>query len=515
MLLLFLTAALLHAEDGCTVSGTVVNSVTGERLSKVELRLEPVEWQSAPVAVTTSDAEGRFRFVSMDADRYKFLARRSGYLETPYGALLQLETGQALEGLVFRLRPAAVISGTVRDSDGEPIEGAHVVLGRFTYSYDGHRIEGEDSTDTDDRGEYRFRGLEPGRYYVGVEAKGHDWNQVDRSQTTGPIQVSVPTLYPGVTELSLATPVEVALGGRANAIDITLVRSRVFRVAGRVTNAPSAGYLNLTLHDSRNGAMRDREMHTSTLGSSGEFQFRDVPPGSYDLTTGTGTLRAKIPILVGASDVEGIRVTLAPGADIRLKVVPEGDAQPDLAGIPFFLTADGRKGYVPDFPQGERWVVRNVPPDHYLLIPAASRSGTYVKSARTKDTDVLESGLTVTSPESIEIEVTLAADAGRVAGSVLDKNQAPLPGAVVALVPDKRSRFERFHNTTSDQNGRFEFAVVPPGDYKVFAWAEVELQAWTDPEFLKDYEKQGERVTVEPKGRVTLNVAAAVPPERK
>jgi Carboxypeptidase regulatory-like domain len=126
-------------------------------------------------AVTKSDAEGRFSLVDLDPGSYHLIAKRNGYLETPYGAhrsggngtILRLDPGQNLYHLQLKLAPAAVIAGTVRDSDGELLEGAHVTLSRFTYEYGGS-AEDENSTETDDRGEYRFSGLTAGKYYVGV-----------------------------------------------------------------------------------------------------------------------------------------------------------------------------------------------------------------------------------------------------------------------------------------------------------------------------------------------------------
>ena len=51
--------------ESWTLSGIVVNSVTGEPLNKVDLRVEPIDGQGTTVAVTTSDAEGRFAMVDL------------------------------------------------------------------------------------------------------------------------------------------------------------------------------------------------------------------------------------------------------------------------------------------------------------------------------------------------------------------------------------------------------------------------------------------------------------------
>jgi hypothetical protein len=66
----------------------------------------------------------------------------------------------------------------------------------------------------------------------------------------------------------------------------------------------------------------------------------------------------------------------------------------------------------------------------------------------------------------------------------------------IVLAPDIRRRFYLYKTATADTSGRFHLDHVPPGDYKVFAWAEVESDSWFDPEFMRNYETLGARVHV-------------------
>ena len=45
-----------------------------------------------------------------------------------------------------------------------------------------------------------------------------------------------------------------------------------------------------------------------------------------------------------------------------------------------------------------------------------------------------------------------------------------------------------------------------PGDYKLFAWEVVESNAWTDPDFLRNYEKQWNRGSRGEGGRASAEV---------
>jgi len=511
--------------DKCSISGTVVDSVTGAPLNKVELRLEPMDRQTTPVAVTTSDAQGRFAMVDLDPGKYHLKGQRTGYLPMSYGARrptsdgapIQLEAGPTAQDLTFKLTPAAEIAGTVRDSDGDPLENAVVAIMRLTYRNGRPRVEGYGGDETDDQGGYRIRGLVAGKYYIGVTPAPRNWDEVDHSAHAASAEASVPTFYPGVPDLAAAAPMEVSTGRQVTGMDVTLLRSRVFRVSGRVTNMPAAGRLLVFLHDPKDPPGTRHEMETTTKDAAGDFELRGVPPGSYELGVLTRDEEHEqegvAPVVVGASDVEGVRVTLAPNAVVKAQITVEGTVIPKLSELNFGLTRGSGYSAGPVTDDGVE-TIQGLLPDHYDVGSFGRMPpGFYVKSIRSGDTDVLANGITVAASETIPLEIVLASDGSAVQGVVLDKDQQPFAGATIVLVPAQRSRADLFKSATSDQNGRYEFASVTPGDYKVFAWDDVEPDAWNDPDFLKDYEKQGEKTVLEPKARSTVNLHSATGPD--
>ncbi|HJX94885.1 MAG TPA: hypothetical protein VJ324_04655, partial [Candidatus Acidoferrum sp.] len=54
-----------------------------------------------------------------------------------------------------------------------------------------------------------------------------------------------------------------------------------------------------------------------------------------------------------------------------------------------------------------------------------------------------------------------------------------------------------FKQRTTDQYGRFDIRGIAPGDYKLFSWEQVEPNAWEDPDFLKQFEAKGQRVSLQ------------------
>ncbi len=111
-------------------------------------------------------------------------------------------------------------------------------------------------------------------------------------------------------------------------------------------------------------------------------------------------------------------------------------------------------------------------------------------------------------PPSGPLEITISATGGRIDGVVLTEEQEGFGGASVVLVPEERRRDQRrfYKSATTDQNGRFTLRGIPPGDYKLFAWEEIERGAYQDPAFLRPYEEQGELVEVEEGSRLSVQL---------
>ena len=310
----------------------------------------------------------------------------------------------------------------------------------------------------------------------------------------------------------MAAPIEVSTGAHVTGIDVTLLRSRVLRVSGQVVNAPAPSSLTVELIDIKNAGMRGYNFRTSTRDAAGDFEFRGVPPGSYELSVGEESLWGRASVVVSGSDLEDIRVPLALGAEIQLRITTEGAAKPSVSGLEFFLRANRGGEFSPSEPDG--MTIRNVPPDHYVLDIGGMPPGFYVKSIRAGDLDVLADGLTVTGAGTIDVAIAVASDGSAVQGVVRDKNEQPVSGATILLAPDRRSRADLFRTTTTDQNGHYECAAITPGNYEMFAWEDVEPMAWQDPDFLEGYEKQGEKMALKPGTRAGLDLHLAIRPDR-
>ena len=82
-----------------------------------------------------------------------------------------------------------------------------------------------------------------------------------------------------------------------------------------------------------------------------------------------------------------------------------------------------------------------------------------------------------------------------------------MPGVQAILIPDRqRNRRDLYKFGNSDQNGHFTMRTIAPGDYKIFAWADLEPGAYNDPDFVRKYEALAIPVKVTQSGKLSVEV---------
>jgi uncharacterized surface anchored protein len=143
-------------------------------------------------------------------------------------------------------------------------------------------------------------------------------------------------------------------------------------------------------------------------------------------------------------------------------------------------------------------------------------AGFYVKAMQMGSQDVLESAPDFGNAQGSGLRITVSGKAGTATGTVTDAADKPVGGATVVLIPKsekRRSNVQFYKTATTDQKGLFTIKSVDPGDYKAYAWEDVETQAWMDPEFVKPVESKGTAVTVDPSGQHQMQLKA-IPAEK-
>jgi hypothetical protein len=266
----------LTSTGTATVAGTVVaddETRAPLRHAVVTLTRTGVE----DIRTATTDDHGQFLFDAMPTGSFALTAEKGGYLAMSYGApqpggmpgrVITLTDGQRFSTGTIALMRGAVISGRLTDRNGRPVADAAVRAKRF------HLVGGERrprttegslrSTTTNGHGDFRLYGLMPGEYVVYAIPQSRTggpqseptpaeiaWvtNQSGQPPPAGRRFNYAPTIFPGVADASVATPIVLARGEERAGVDFSLQYVPVSRVSGIVTGPdgrPAAGATVLT-----------------------------------------------------------------------------------------------------------------------------------------------------------------------------------------------------------------------------------------------------------------------------
>ena len=533
-------AQTTRPDDLAAVAGRVNNAATGEPLRKVTLTLRRTDGggpggPAGPRSYTaTSDSAGAFLIPGVEPGQYRLSARRTGFVDLDYGtqdylhagSTLKLSAKQKLDNLQIAMQPGAVIAGKVVDEDGDPMAGLQVEAFRYRYTQGKKQLTSYGTGTTNDIGEYRVPGLPAGRYYLAVTPQRGGWGngRFGRpAQTPAEAEEYVRTFYPGTTDAGAAAPLEATPGAQLSRIDLAVARKRTVSVRGRVTDASGTAAqqggrtrvtVSLRPHD-LGGAGSTR---SAMVDSAGNFEIRGVVAGSYDLVAAIASrdaaLSARIPVEVGHASIDNLRVTINPPLTLSGSVRLDGKPATSLAGMQVSLR---RTDTVGPFSGGTltaktaddgAFSISGVNPDRYTLSLTGAPDGSYVKSVRLGGQEASLAGLDLARAGG-SLEILLSPTAGTVTGLVQNDQQQPAAGASVVLIPqepERRDQAQYYKTATADDAGQFTLKNISPGQYRVYAWTEIESGAYMDPDVIRPVENRGEPVTVKDSDVETVQV---------
>lgn len=515
-----LFGALSFAQSGqagspdrfASVEGRVVHSQSGEPIARAEASLFPIAANDPAPFVAATDSEGKFRLTDIPPGRYQLgvfrrgflrgqFGRRGGPLRGGSGGELALVAGQTMSGIEVKLVPQGVAAGRVFDDLGEPADKVRIQIAKWSSLRAGRRLTGIESGLTNDLGEFRIAGLAPGRYLLWAE--GTAMGGTLRPRWTGPKPASelIQTFFPGVSGAATARAIEIAAGQVVEGLDFRMIRASLYRIRGKVTAPREAGRISLLLMSADSGSSFD-----VNANAEGAFEIGGVSAGKYMLYAADrrSTIAGRTDILVRDADLEAVDVVLAPCAVLRGTVVvkgqPKGAGKPRLSRVRL-IAQEGpiRELQYSSTSDGGEFTMQNVPPGRFRLVVDALPPQLWVESVRFGDQVVPPAGFEIGPGMNAMVEIVLGTGFGRVSGVVVDSEQRPAAGVPVVVAPDPfagEDQAEKFRLVTTDQNGRFQTGPLPPGEYRAYAWDEVEDSDALDPEFLKKFEDRSRKVTV-------------------
>lgn len=529
------------------IEGVVLRAGSEDAVGGARLDLVRVGGSAAvTLAPIIADERGRFRFDNLEPGDYRVVAAHNGFVRQEYGQRpsrreglpVAIAAGQTIKDILFRLVPTGSVSGRVVDSGGQPLTGATVVLLRALYDPEGIRtLQPVIQARTDDRGEYRLFWITPGRYYVNANtlrsydelaynnpASGVISNVPPRSDgvvrvadgamynVNGVVdQAYATTYYVGTTDPGKAVPIDVPPGNEIGGVNFVLSRQRLSRIRGRLVDGALGG-------NPRRGTVTLRSASTTfPLNSydqaTGEFEIRDVPPGSYELmatmlapnpsTMDNTTMYTKLE--VSGVDINNLVLTIGRSSKIQGRFVVESMATvQEFAGfdritlrIP--VVTNGNLGRYMTPAKDGTFSAEGLPSGEYRFLIGGLPPTTYVKSVRLGRSDITQQSFTLPLSDPETFEILLSPNAGQLSGRTG-------PGAQVALIPNQRTRHDFYRSTIADRDGAFTLTGIVPGDYQVFAWEDIEPNSFHDPEVLREYENKGKSIRIVESSKQTSDI---------
>jgi hypothetical protein len=481
------------------ISGTVVEASTGKPVRKtiVTLTLEgaPRRWATA-----RTDGSGQFTFAGLPAGQYDLGATMQGVAAawgpdvillsgydyvapqaygTLYGTtgagkipeLISIKEGEIRGGLKLLFIRPGNITGHIFEPDGHP--AANVIVTVLS----GKRAQVNLRRDiTDDSGEYQFIGLDPGDYYLLATPQ----NQGVPSQ--GGNGLLTPQYYGGSREWKDSTVLHVRGGESLTGADFHLRAEQPHTIHGHLTGVPVLA--------------PEREEVLIRLGSQAylahgpdySFDFNNLLEGVYRVearvNVGDQVWAASQPVdtRTAAGDVI---LPLAPPMDIKGQLRIEGEAERAKSNFEVRLVhensndapiagqpgADG--GFILKQVLAGEWVLNfdKLPEDEFL------------KSAVLGDRDVRFTPFTIgpgsTGPLNIVISTRTAQLAGEVEAGSGDPKRA---GIVLAPIGPFHDVARFYYLAVSDDRGKFQFAHVAPGKFRIFALESLAPQPFRSPD---------------------------------
>jgi hypothetical protein len=553
-----------------SIEGTVLRADSAEPVARAQVLLTKTVLQPSPgtapgtpvtppppIPPIITDASGKFSFKDLEAGTYRLAVTKNGFVRSEYGARttgtagapITLPAGQSMKDISFRLVATAAISGRVRTSTGEPGAALNIQLMRTAYNVQGQRtFQAVSGGRTDDRGDYRLFWVTPGRYFVAVGGNTSTIMSADGGQimflASGLVDQSstnvATVFYPGSTDPLRATTIEVGPGGELPNIDIVLPQQQVYRVRGRVVDSstglpPRTASITLVPRDTSFSGL-STNIPPNYNGTTGTFDMRNVPPGSYWLraqavestatavitpnavgrtvsealsmatTARTATQRA----LEVTGDVEGLLLELGAGISIPGSLRVEGPPLPATPGPRVSLRSTTVNSLAPPLlpiNADGTFTLTNIMPGEYRATVLGMPVDYFVKEARIEQTDVLNDPWVITGPVRGSLNVVVSSGAGQIEGTVTDSRLQGVSALTTVLIPDQqRDRTDLFRTAVTDQSGKFTLRGIAPGAYKIFAWETLEPNAHFDPQILRQYEDQGKAVRVVEGGKITTEV---------
>jgi hypothetical protein len=488
-----------------TVSGQVVNSITGEPIARARVQV------GAQQAALT-DHDGHFEFDNVSDEAAYAFASKPGYFAEDKAVPAQ---GQSI---TLQLIPEAIVFGTITDQNGQPIQDLHVQLTMLRVENGLRRWRPVQATTTNVEGQFRFAELQAGQYSLATGF--HIEGLVEAPSSVAFMPVSFPPLTgDGIRGALTLTPGEHVEANASPAME------KLYSVTGMIHGMASQGASFAV--ETNDGEPIDAPANTFPGGA---FRFR-LPTGSYRLKVRSTVERGQQlvgtrEVSVGDAPLQGVSVTLGPSAIVPIEVdyqtVTTASQNAPNAAPPYLnasLQNEDPRGPGQVFPAqpvkppgrgrapepDDPMVFRDVEPGRYMLL-TQPQPPWYVTSASCGNLD-LTRDLLVIGAGAVGCTVRMvyrddSASLKWLASPAEDGDGSSNEVSVIAIPLDNFAQqavnFSMIadHKLSSDSPAEGSFEGLAPGRYLVMALAHRQDLAYRDHEALQRYVSLGQEITL-------------------
>jgi 5-hydroxyisourate hydrolase-like protein (transthyretin family) len=516
-----------------SIEGIVTDVTTGQPLSGVSILLGQGNSPRTFAEVKTA-ADGRFKMERVTPGAYYVVASLVGYwAPDPPRMDVQVASRETVTNVRLRMIQAASLSGRVVDENGQPFKSVPIVLMQSQSGGLRGANAGAGGITTNERGEFSFPDVLPGKYYVRLPG--------NPSRPAG-------IFYPGTANPDEALPIDLKPGAKVTGIDFTTPKVEYYNV--RFTTPRNALlWFDTTYRQIGPGGFADTNMRTPSAkapetptifnlrlqritrvndsqGDIGrgldnfrpvgndEYLIPRVSPGKYRLFVEWDGGMAARPDGTRVQSTASVRTEFEViDRDIHLGILA---SKPRNLSIPvLFEFANGQESDVTVAVLGEardsvnsKAAARPLRLDN-LIAGSYSLSFTtppdqYIASARYGGQEVLSTPLVLDGSVSGSLQVVVDGPPGSVEGVVRDARGDTVPSVRVVLAPTAPGR--GLQSVVTDREGRFQFEKIVPGEYRLYSWEFSTSQGYSDPEWLREYETRATPVTVRKGQTVSANL---------
>jgi hypothetical protein len=518
------------AKGTSSVKGRVVAADSGQPVRRVQVTLSSPDMSENKSMSTT--AQGVFEFKDLPAGRYTITAARPGFIRLQYGQKrpgepgrpVQLAVGEQIEHVDFALPRTGWITGRITDELGDAMQGVSIYPMQWRYYRGKRRLVPVPSgsaafNQTDETGQFRITGLEPGEYYVLAYTRT-TWTVDDKpNEHIG----YLPTYSGGTAVPAEATRIKVTMGQESPAGDFAMVAGHAASISGFATYSSGMPMAGETVSVSQEIAGPNGSssfgMPGSKVSADGSFLIKNMAPGEYRLSIrGPGDKEhpaegVTTTVSIAGDDLTGVMLTGGSGATMSGRIVSDtGEPIPQPQSSRMRVSArpvdptttyssfDQDNGRVKD-----DWTfeLANIYGSNRISVSPLP-PGWAVRSIDYGGKDYADTPLDARGGVRFDnVTIVISKNLPRVQGTLLDTKGAPTEGSVL-LFPDDRAKWAEdsrlVRSTRPDQSGRFEFRNMIPGDYLITSLEYVRDGDWADPDFLANLANGATRVHVDNTG---------------